>query len=840
MTLNQRSWSELVMSYVPHGGELMNVERLDGQAAILPADLRGRGQADIAAVYRWNGSLYVLVLVNNGGSWRQAGHLAGPGYAVSALTAAPLIGTGRPQLLVGWRTHTNRCLLSVYDYDEAGLRDITPGPIQFSHMDVEDMAGGYGSDGVAELALWLHETESAYRVDIFRWSGSGLVAAQDAYPAYFPKVIRYYEELQQAYPDEPVYGYYLADAQLRTGALQSALHTVGRTLTLSQSATSRSRLLGLEQWILTAGYQEGFWRTVGLYPVSLKTTEGLKWGYMNQTGQLTIQPQFDDARDFEHGLAVVSKRNKYGLINAAAQFVVQPVYDSIGPFFEGLAVVSDARGYRLMNEQGNIITRRAYSYINAVKNGRAVFSDTIQVPGAGGQEQIRYGYLDRAGHEVIPAQYEEAYDFQEDRAIVKLPAGAYVLIQKDGTKLHEYSYPSVGPYSDGLMSFQQEEAGKYGYINERGDVVIQPIFTFAMPFQQGRAIVNTSEDGEYLYGVIDRQGRYIVQPEYNDIRNLDAGRLALGRAVDPSQPFLGSYYAIADWNGRRLTDFIYAELESYQDGLASATDGKETYFIDLTGRPAPGYPRLRGQGSVKLVSHGLIQAFIDQRLSYVTRAGQLIWQQNTLIPLAPPYAVREEKYHPNPDYLVYYPQVEGIQDRTAAQKLNRRLKELSQVKPVPSDQKLDYTYTGDFQVSFYRYYLLQLELTGYRYPLGAAHGMPSLIYAIINLGNGRMYSLKDLFKPGSPYVRELSRIVGEQIRNDPQYSYVFPDSYTGIKEDQPFYVTEDALHLYFEPYEIAPYAAGFPTFTIPFIQIRNLINTKGEFWQAFHQAPYSS
>jgi hypothetical protein len=97
-----------------------------------------------------------------------------------------------------------------------------------------------------------------------------------------------------------------------------------------------------------------------------------------------------------------------------------------------------------------------------------------------------------------------------------------------------------------------------------------------------------------------------------------------------------------------------------------------------------------------------------------------------------------------------------------------------------------------------------------------------------------MYKLKDLFKPGSDYVQELSRIVGKQIKEDPQYSYVFPDSYTGIAADQPFYVTDNALHLVFAPYEIAPYAAGFPTFTIPFAQIQDNINTEGEFWKAFH------
>ena len=160
----------------------------------------------------------------------------------------------------------------------------------------------------------------------------------------------------------------------------------------------------------------------------------------------------------------------------------------------------------------------------------------------------------------------------------------------------------------------------------------------------------------------------------------------------------------------------------------------------------------------------MIKANVDQRLLYVNRAGQIIWRQNTIVPLQPPYRVREEKYKPNIDYLVYYPQVEGLTDQAAQLALNLKVRNLSQVKPIPPDQKLDYSYTGDFDITFYQQQLLQLQLTGYNYPFGAAHGMPTMIYAIINLTSGQLYELKDLFKPNSDYVKVLSQIVGDQIK----------------------------------------------------------------------------
>ncbi|MFL6561407.1 MAG: RsiV family protein, partial [Bacillus sp. (in: firmicutes)] len=117
----------------------------------------------------------------------------------------------------------------------------------------------------------------------------------------------------------------------------------------------------------------------------------------------------------------------------------------------------------------------------------------------------------------------------------------------------------------------------------------------------------------------------------------------------------------------------------------------------------------------------------------------------------------------------------------------------------------------------------------------AAHGMPVEKYAHINLKTGSMYQLNNLFKSGSPYVKVISDNIRDQIKNNYQYSsYLFPDEYHGIKADQPFFISEAGLNLYFAPYEIAAYAAGFPTFTIPFEDLEDIINKNSEFWKSFH------
>ncbi|MFS0838915.1 WG repeat-containing protein [Paenibacillus sp. 1P03SA] len=834
MPANETQLTLLVSTFLPHGAQLVTIEKPAPHKAIHFADLTGGGIPEIAAVYRLNDELHLLILTYREGVWQKAAAAKGAGYGVTLLSSAPVLRAGLNNLIVGWQVGSIWSKLSVYEWTAEGLKDAAPADMSYSYIEVEDMPGAAGRDGQAEAALWIHDTGEAYRVEVLRWNKGTFVPAPDVYPYYFPRVVRYYEAMTHRHPDYTFYWYYLADARYRAGMPEAALPAVRKALSFETPYPSRDKLLELQWRILKTLGGSDTPRIPALYPAPLQTASGRKWGYIGPDGKPVIRPVYEEAADFqENGLAVVGQNGKYGLIDGNARFVVPPVYESINPFSEHRAVVIDKEGFRLIDEKGQVLTGPAYPFIANMEDGRAVFYVTGG-DGSGDPGTSRYGYLDAEGREVIPARYGEANDFDDGKAVVKIRDNDYALIAPDGRKLASYPYAYVGPHGDGLLAFQQTSGGKYGYIDERGKVAIPPSFTTALPFHDGRAIVNTAEDYKWTYGVIDKAGRFVMEPAYNDIRDLGEKQFALGRAVDPEQPFLGSVYAIADWNGALLSDFVYDEVSDFEDGLASVSGAGRTYFINRSGKPAPGYPRVEGSGSLTLEPGGLIKAYTDRRLAYLNRAGKVVWRQNTVIPLRPPYAVKELKYKPNPDYLVYYPQVEGMQDKTGQRSVNAKLKELSRVIPVPADTKLDYSYSGDFEVAFYKEKLLELELNGYHFPFGAAHGMPSKTYAILNLENGRMYALKDLFKPGSDYVRILSGIVGRQIKEDPQYSYVFPDSYTGIKPDQPFYVTEQALHLYFLPYDIGPYAAGFPVFNIPFSEIGAIIDKEGEFWKAFH------
>jgi hypothetical protein len=577
-----------------------------------------------------------------------------------------------------------------------------------------------------------------------------------------------------------------------------------------------------ENWI---AYLLSLSRMIYLFPAAVKGIGGSKWGYINEKGNFVLPPKYEMARDFqENGLAIVQVNNLTGIINSDGYFIVKPKYDTISPFSEGRATVIDGEGFKVIDESGKEITSKGYSFIGDYQEGRAVVANTNE------QGEYLYGYLNRRGKEVIPLSYESASDFQDGKVLVKIKGGIYALINLTGKVLKSYPYPFVNYYGEGMLAFKEREDGNWGYMDESGKVAIEPKYIGVQQFIDGKAIVTVENHNHDYYGLIDRQGNFIIKSHYNSLLNLGEERYALGKAIDPEKPYLFPKYAIADSSGQIYTGFIYNGVSNFKEGIASAYNDELTFFIDKRGQRIDHLPKVKGSGSLAF-EKSLIKGDIDLRILYFDKKGKLIWKQNTIIPLNNDYSVIENKYKPNKDFLVYYPEIKGVKNQES---VNQTLKDLSGVKPIPQHTQLESSYTSDFDISFYKNHLVVIEINGYDYPFGAAHGMPVKKYAHIDLKTGMFYQLKDLFKPEADYVKVISQIVGEQIKNDDQYSYVFPDSYKGIKADQPFFISEGVLNVYFAPYEIAPYAAGFPSFTIPFKEISSIINHVGDFWLSFH------
>ncbi|PGH40624.1 MAG: hypothetical protein CRN43_01930, partial [Candidatus Nephrothrix sp. EaCA] len=74
---------------------------------------------------------------------------------------------------------------------------------------------------------------------------------------------------------------------------------------------------------------------IPLAPVQI----GNKWGYIDKNGKRVIKPQFEDAWEFQEGLARIQLGGKYGFIDKNGEIVIKPQFDYAGDFKEGLASI---------------------------------------------------------------------------------------------------------------------------------------------------------------------------------------------------------------------------------------------------------------------------------------------------------------------------------------------------------------------------------------------------------------------------------------------------------------------------------------------------------------------
>lgn len=178
-----------------------------------------------------------------------------------------------------------------------------------------------------------------------------------------------------------------------------------------------------------------------------------------------------------------------------------------------------------------------------------------------------------------------------------------------------------------------------------------------------------------------------------------------------------------------------------------------------------------------------------------------------------------------PKLEVYYPSIGGISDINVQKKMNNTI--LNLVYQMIEDQgyykNTETTITGYFEIKNNQRGILSLTLSNYAFS-GGAHGMTIMKSLTFNVETGEEYSLSQLFKPGSNYVKVLSELIKVQIK---ERDIPVIEEFCEIKPNQDFYIADKILVLYFQLYELVPYAYGFPQFPISVYTIQDIINEDG-------------
>lgn len=168
---------------------------------------------------------------------------------------------------------------------------------------------------------------------------------------------------------------------------------------------------------------------------------------------------------------------KYGIINNSGEVIVELIYDEISKFSEGLAAVKLNGLWGYINTLGELVIPLQYNFADSFHEGLAKVTNITDLT----------GYINYLGEYVIHCQFYFGTKFNEGMAFVSHPIDGFIFINKRGQKqISTGEKQCLIEFHNGLAII----SGKNGWslINTNGSILFNRPNTFINRFSEGLAV----------------------------------------------------------------------------------------------------------------------------------------------------------------------------------------------------------------------------------------------------------------------------------------------------------------------------------------------------------------
>ena len=179
-------------------------------------------------------------------------------------------------------------------------------------------------------------------------------------------------------------------------------------------------------------------------------------------------------------------------------------------------------------------------------------------------------------------------------------------INEKGRLVIKDQYDNTRDFSEGLAAVNYK--GKWGYIDTKGQVQIDFNYRSAFPFKDGIARI---QNFDKLYGFIDQSGNEVIPPKFKEAYDLEDGLIKIKT---------NRGYNFINADGDTLLEQSITKANNYKNGYAIAKDfGKET-IIDTNGKLLFEYK----YDKVYTPTDNLIKVKLDKKYGFVSKGGKVI------------------------------------------------------------------------------------------------------------------------------------------------------------------------------------------------------------------------
>jgi WG containing repeat len=329
---------------------------------------------------------------------------------------------------------------------------------------------------------------------------------------------------------------------------------------------------------------------------------------------------------FSEGLGQVRVNDKWGFINARGELVIRPQFDEVVPFSEGLAAVRIGNDWGFIDKTGRMVIAPTVSPEFNNKFSEGLLS--VYLNG-------KFGYIDATGRTVIPPRFDHARPFRSGVAAVEID-GKPAYIDHHGTVVLRPNFRRADDFEEGLAPVYNRTLEHFGFIDGTGKIAIPIRFStlhnsvsgcwMSQRFSNGRALMIDYTQNWREWGYMDRSGAGVIPLKFryaNDFEN-GVAVVAVGDAA-----FQHLTYGLIDTNGKYLVEPKFGWLGTFSEGLSAAEISEETGlnhggYIDRSGKFAITLsyasrlgPFYDGYAAVTTPRHGS---------GYIDKQGNWLWK----------------------------------------------------------------------------------------------------------------------------------------------------------------------------------------------------------------------
>lgn len=306
------------------------------------------------------------------------------------------------------------------------------------------------------------------------------------------------------------------------------------------------------------------------------------WGYINTQGQWQIQPQFQKAGKFTHGLAIVQTALKNNSVRIS-----------------------------IINKEGKEIIK----YLNEVI---AIEKDICKVKREGhtfyinhqGKVLNLWGFVDTKGKLAIEPQFIHAESFSEEYAAVLDTQFVWHYIDKQG-KTVLGGFEDVESVKEGTMAVKKQ--GKWGIITPKNEIIVPFDYDDILGFSEGIACVCKGK----LWGAVDKKGKIIIPVQYESIKSCSEGKIAVRQ---------DKKWGYMDAKGKWIISPQYDAVGRYSEGFTAVSLNYQWGYINETGKEV--IP-IQFDGALGF-SEGLACVRIGDLWGYINHKGKFVIQKKFL------------------------------------------------------------------------------------------------------------------------------------------------------------------------------------------------------------------